>query len=345
MSTRHLDVRLSWARISTRVSLRTLPAVAIGLLLVVIVAAWAMTLGDLRLSIDEVVRAIVGQAAGPAEFIVGTLRMPRIAVAIGVGFAFAASGAIFQGLVRNPLVSPDIIGVNAGASLAAVFLIVTRGPVVLLPVVAFAGALVAAGTVYGLAWRKGVSGGRLVLVGIGVNAIATAATTFLIVRFPIEVVSSAELWLSGTLYARDWEHVRYIVVALAVLFPVALALTARLKTLQLGDDVALGLGVRVELVRGALVVVASGLAAAAVAAAGPIGFVALIVPHIARMIAGPFTAGVLVLSGLLGSLLVIASDVVAQHAFSPLSLPAGLVTAALGAPYFMFLLYRMNQRT
>jgi iron complex transport system permease protein len=345
VSSRLVDLRIPRAKVSMRLSSRTLGVGITSLLLVAIVGVWAMTLGDFRLSVQEVVRAVAGQAAGPADFIVGTLRMPRLLVGIGVGFAFAASGAIFQGLVRNPLVSPDIIGVNAGASLAAVFFIVTRGPVALLPLAAFAGALVAAGAVYGLAWRKGVSGGRLVLVGIGINAMAIAGTTFLIVRFPIEVVSAAELWLSGTLYARGWEHVRYVGLALALLLPAALALSSRLRALQLGDDVARALGIRVELVRLALLAVASGLAAAAVAAAGPIGFLALVVPHIARMLAGPFTAGVLLLSGLLGALLVIASDVVAQHAFAPLSLPAGLVTAALGAPYFLFLLYRMNQRT
>lgn len=345
MSSRHLDVRLVRGRISMRLSLPTMGAAIISVLLVGTVGAWAMTLGDFRLSVDEVVRAVAGDAAGPADFIVRTLRMPRVLVGIGVGFAFAASGAIFQGLVRNPLVSPDIIGVNAGASLAAVFLIVTRGPMSLLPLAAFAGALIAALAVYGLAWRKGISGGRLVLVGIGINAMAIAGTTFLIVRFPIEVVSAAELWLSGTLYARGWEHVAYIGVALALLLPAALALSPHLRTLQLGDDVARALGIRVEVLRFSLLAVAGGLAAAAVAAAGPIGFVALIVPHIARMLVGPFTAGVLLLSGLLGALLVIASDVVAQHAFAPLSLPVGLVTAAVGAPYFLFLLFRMNQRT
>jgi iron complex transport system permease protein len=330
--------------VGVRLSLRTLCLVFASAVLLVALSLWAMTLGDFPLSVGEVGEALVGGATGPAAFIVTTLRMPRVLLALGVGFAFAASGAIFQGLVRNPLVSPDIIGINAGASLAAVFFIVTRGPLTLLPVAAFAGALVAAAAVYGLSWRKGIAGERLVLVGIGVNALATAGTTFLIVRFPIEVVMSAELWLSGTLYGKGWEQVGYVAYALALLVPAALWLSPMLRTLQLGDDMARSLGVRPEAARGLFIVVGSALAAAAVAAAGPIGFVALIVPHIARMLSGPFGAGMLMLSGMLGGLVVLVSDVVAQHAFAPMALPAGVVTAAVGAPYFMFLLYRTHRR-
>lgn len=344
MSSHHWELRAGKLPISARVSVRNLSLVAGAAGLVVIVAVWAMTLGDFPLSAREVVDAFLGRASGPADFIINTLRIPRILVGIGVGCALAASGVIFQGLVRNPLVSPDIIGVHAGASLAAVFFIVIRGPVAFLPLVAFAGALCAAGALYVLAWRKGVTGERLVLVGIGINAMATAGVTFLLVRFPIEAVSAAELWLAGTLYARGWEHVRYIAFALVLLVPAALMLSSRLKVLQLGDDLARSLGSRPEMARAGLIVVASGFSAAAVAAAGPIGFVALVVPHIARMLAGPFDAGVLLLSGLLGGLLVIGADVIAQHAFAPITLPVGVVTAALGAPYFMFLLYRFHKQ-
>jgi len=341
--TAHLHTRRP--PIGVRISIRTSTLNVSVMSATLALSLWAMTLGDFPLSVPAVMNAITGHVAGPAEFIVGTLRMPRVLLAVGVGFAFAASGSIFQGLVRNPLVSPDIIGVNAGASLAAVFFIVTRGPVVLVPVAAFVGALTAAFGVYALCWRKGIAGERLVLVGIGINALAAAATTFLIVRYPIEVVMSAELWLSGTLYGRGWEHVTYLGIALAVLIPAAAWLNSRLRTLQLGDDVARSLGVRPEASRALLLVVGSGLAASAVAAAGPIGFVALIVPHIARMLAGGVSAGVLVLSGVLGSLVVLSADIVAQHAFEPVTVPAGVITATIGAPYFMFLLYRVHRNS
>lgn len=345
MSAHYLELRVPKISLSVRISMRTSFLVVVVAGSVAAVAIWAMTLGDFSLSATEVVEASFGWAGGPADFIVRTLRMPRILAGIGVGFALAASGVIFQGLVRNPLVSPDIIGVNAGASFAAVFWIVTRGPAALLPLVAFVGAMFAAVALYALTWRKGITGERLVLVGIGINAMAIAGVTFLLVRFPIEAVSAAELWLAGTLYARDWEHVRSIWIALALLVPAALMLSSRLKVLQLGDEAARSLGTRPEIVRAGLIVVASGFAAAAVAVAGPIGFVALVVPHIARMLAGPVTAGVLVLSGFLGALLVIGADVLAQHVFTPITLPVGVVTAALGAPYFMFLLYRFHRRS
>jgi len=344
MRSGNVNVAIARPPIAIRLSRRTLSIALLAAAAALGLSLWALTLGEFPLSVADVVRAIAQDVAGPAEFIVGTVRMPRVLVALGVGFGFAASGAIFQGLVRNPLVSPDIIGVNAGASLAAVFFIVTRGPMALVPVAAFVGALAAAFGVYALSWRSGITGDRLVLVGIGINALATAATTFLIVRFPIEVVASAELWLAGTLYGRGWEHVAYIGYALVLLVPLAMWLSSRLRSLQLGDDVAGSLGVRSEVSRVLLIVVGSALAAAAVAAAGPIGFVALIVPHIARMLVGSFTAGVLLVTGILGGIVVLLADVVAQNAFAPITVPAGVVTAAIGAPYFMFLLYRSHHR-
>jgi iron complex transport system permease protein len=199
--------------------------------------------------------------------------------------------------------------------------------------------------IYVLSWRSGITGGRIVLVGIGVNAALAAGTTFMIVRFPVEQVSSAVLWQAGTLYGSTWEHVAWITAALLGLLPTAGWMMRHLRTLQLGDDAAAALGLRTEPSRAGLLVVGSGLAAIAVAVAGPVGFVALIIPHIARMLVGPLTGGVLVVAGLLGAVLVLASDLVAQHLFSPTSLPVGVVTAAVGAPYFLFLLYRTNRST
>lgn len=329
---------MSW-RVRPRVAL----VGGVALVLVVVLAGWTLTLGDFPVPIGEVVATSLGFGSGEYDFIVRTLRLPRALVAVGVGLALGTSGAVFQGLVRNPLVAPDIIGVMTGASVAAVALIVSGGPTALLPIAAFAGAVATAGLVYGLTWRGGITGNRLVLVGIGINAVMVALTTFLIVRFPIEQVASAVLWQTGTLYGRGWEHVAWIVLGLAVLLPAAGVLMPRLRVLQLGDDAAAALGTRVEPVRAALVVVGAGLAAVAVAVAGPVGFVALMVPHVARMLLGPLTGGVLLVAGLIGAVVVLASDLIAQHLFSPISLPVGVVTAAVGAPYFLFLLYRSNR--
>lgn len=330
--------------VSLRLRPRVVWAGVLGTALALVLAGWTMALGDFPVPLSQVAVTTLGLGTGEYDFVVRTLRLPRTLAAAGVGVALGTSGAIFQGLVRNPLVAPDIIGVMTGASVAAVALIVTGGPLGLLPVAAFAGALVATGLVYALTWRGGITGNRLVLVGIGVNAIMAALTTFLLVRFPIERVAPAVLWQTGSLYGRSWEHVIWLGVGLLVLLPAAGALMPQLRAVQLGDDLATALGARVERSRAGLLVVGAGLAAVAVAVAGPVGFVALMVPHVARMLLGPLTGGVLAVAGVIGAVVVLGADLIAQHAFSPLSLPVGVVTAAVGAPYFLFLLYRTNAR-
>lgn len=336
-------LRLPRLGLSVRIRPRVVAVGTIATILAVILAAWTMMLGDFEIPFGQLVATTFGGGSGEYDFVVRTLRLPRTLAAAGVGLALGVSGAIFQGLVRNPLVAPDIIGVMTGASLVAVAFIVLGSPSGLVPIGAFTGAVLASLLVYGLTWRGGITGNRLVLVGIGINAVFAALTTFLIVRFPIEQVAPAVLWQTGTLYARGWQHVLWLTVGLAVLLPLAGVLMPRLRALQLGDDLAAALGIRVELVRGALLIVGAGLAAIAVAVAGPVGFVALTVPHVARMLLGPITGGGLVVAGLLGAVLVLASDLVGQHLFSPVSLPVGVVTAALGAPYFLFLLYRTTR--
>jgi len=255
----------------------------------------------------------------------------------------AMAGAIFQGIVRNPLVAPDIIGVNSGAAVAAVLWIVMKRPAGYVPAAAFAGALLAAAVIYALTWRGRISGSRLILVGIGVNAVLTAATTFLLTRAEIHDASRAMLWMTGSVYASDWSDVRVLAASLAVLAPVGAVLMWSLKVLQLGDVTAQSLGMRVERTRLALIVAGCALSGIAVSIAGPIGFVALMSPHFARMLAGPMSGGVFVLTGLVGGLLVLGSDLIGQHALG-VSMPAGVITSALGAPYFLYLLYRTQVR-
>lgn len=331
-------------RVSLRIRPRVVAAALAGTALAAVLAGWTMTLGDFPVPLDQVVATTFGFGTGEYDFVVRTLRLPRTLAAAGVGVALGTSGAIFQGLVRNPLVAPDIIGVMTGASVGGIALIVTGGPPGLLPAAAFVGAVATAGAVYGLTWRRGITGDRLVLVGIGVNAIMAALTAFLIVRFPVERIAPAVLWQTGTLYGRSWQHVLWLAVGLLVLLPAAGVHMPRLRTVQLGDELAGALGAHVQRSRAGLLVVGAGLAAVAVAVAGPVGFVALMVPHVARMLLGPLTGGVLAVAGIVGAVVVLAADLVAQHAFSPLSLPVGVVTAAVGAPYFLFLLYRSNAR-
>jgi iron complex transport system permease protein len=337
----HLALRMRW--VETRINARVIALTGFSALGLLMLAAWSMTLGSYPLSVADVIRSVLGRGADEQEFIVQTLRMPRVATAILAGAALAMSGAIFQGLVRNPLVSPDIIGINAGATLFGVFWIVTARDNSLLPASAFAGAVMAAAFIYTFSWKGGVSGNRLVLVGIGINTLLVAATTLLITRYPLEAVVPAQRWMAGSVYASHWGDVRLLSLALLVLTPIAVALTWQLRVLQLGDDTARSLGLAVERTRLLLIVTGCALSAFVVSVAGPIGFVALMVPHMARVLAGASTGSVMLLTAVLGGLLLLASDIVAQH-FLPVGLPVGVVTAAVGAPYFLLLLYRGNVR-
>lgn len=329
--------------ISFRTNLRVVGLVGVAAAIAAALGAWSLMLGSYPLSLGEVWGALTGREAGAASFIVLDLRLPRALAALLVGAMLAMSGAIFQGIVRNPLVAPDIIGVNTGASAAAVLWIVLRRPLGYLPGVALVGALAAAALIYALAWRGKILGARLILVGIGVNSALTAVTTFLLTRAEINDASRAMLWMTGSVYASDWGDVRVLAVSLAMLLPVGAALMGPLKVLQLGDLTARSLGMPVERTRLALIAVGCALSGFAVSVAGPIGFVALMSPHIARMLAGPMSGGVWVLTGLLGGILVLGSDMFGQHALG-VGLPAGVVTSALGAPYFLYLLYRTQVR-
>ncbi|MGH2380633.1 MAG: FecCD family ABC transporter permease, partial [Candidatus Limnocylindria bacterium] len=299
--------------------------------------------GDFPLTLAEVLTILAGGGDETSRFVVWTLRLPRLLDAVLVGAALAVSGAIFQALTRNPLVAPDIIGVNGGAALAAVALIILGGPAALIAPTAFAGGLAAAIVVYVLAWRHGLSSYRLVLVGIGVSAVATAGIGFLLTRGEIWEVQRATIWLIGSLYATDWGDVALMAGTLAVLLPVTFLLGRELGVLQLGDDAAAGMGVRVEYTRLLLVVVAVGLAAISVTVAGPIAFVAFIAPHLARRLARTSGASVIPAAAAIGALLTIAADIVARRIVDPAELPVGILTVLLGAPYFLWLLARASR--
>ena len=336
---RHLTVRRGGVslRLSPRVAVLSL-IVAAGIFLL---AVWALTLGSYAMSWGDAFAAARGTGDAKQVFVVQSLRLPRIIAAVLAGAALAVSGAIFQGVVRNPLVSPDIIGIDSGASLAAVFWIVTGKQSALLPAAAFVGAVATAAVIYLLAWQRGVDTDRLILVGIGVGAALAAGITYLTVRYPYEIVRPAEFWMMGSLSGSSWRDAATLLVAVALLVPIALLLAQSLRTMQLGDDISRGLGVPLERLRFGLIVVGCGLAAAAVAVAGPIGFVALMVPHVARMLAGPVSGGVVLFTAVLGAFFLLATDIFAQHGL-PIALPVGAITAAVGAPYFLFLLYRSH---
>lgn len=310
----------------------------------VTVLVGSLAVGTFTVAPAEVVRTLLGSGAADASFVVWTLRLPRAVAGALVGALFGASGSVFQSVVRNPLASPDVIGVTAGASAAAVLAIVMSdgASTSILAGAAAAGALATAGAIYLLAWRqRSATPYRLVLVGIGLTAALSSATAFLLTRTDIYDAQRATVWLVGSLNARTWEHVRIATVALAVI-PILAAGTRHLRILELGDDLATGLGVRVGRSRLALLAVAVVGAAAATAAAGPVGFVALAAPQIARRLDARGEP-VVVLSALMGAVIVGAADLAARTVFSPTELPVGVVTAAIGAPYLLWLLTRTSR--
>jgi iron complex transport system permease protein len=327
---------------------RSRPA-AVGAILLALCAAItvvALGTGDYPISPGGVLRTLVGAGTPATEYIVLDLRLPRVLTALAVGAALGASGAIFQSLTRNPLGSPDVVGFTTGASAGALMMIIlVGGGLAQVALGAIAGGTVAATAVYLLAYRGGAHSYRLVIVGVGVQALLMAAITYLLVRANIVDAQRAALWLMGSLNARSWGHVVIAGGAVVLLLPVALLLAQRTLILEMGDETARALGVSVERVRLALIATAVGLAAAGTAAAGPVAFVALAAPQLARRLtrtAGPNT----VPSAAMGAALLLASDLVAQRAFAPTQLPVGVVTACLGGAYLIWLLgWRRRVRT
>lgn len=324
---------------------RNVPFILLGLAMIsLLVLILSVGYGDYPISVFNVSKTLLGLNTEHPDhiFVIYTLRLPRVITAFLVGMALAIAGTILQGLARNPLAAPEIVGIEAGAGLAAVSLIVLFPsiPVFWVPIAAFAGALIAALLVYGLSWNGGSSPIRLILVGVGIGAIADAFTSLMITFGNIYDVSQALLWLAGSVYGRTWEHIQSLLPWLIIFVPVSLVYARELNTLNLGDSVARGLGSAVEWQRGMLLLVSVALAGASVATAGTIGFVGLMAPHLARQLVGTAHEGLIPTSALLGGLIVALADLLGRSLFAPIELPCGVVTAAVGAPYFLYLLYR-----
>ena len=333
-----------------RIRPRALLVPLVALALTVLVVALNIRLGDFPMTVGDVLRVLVGGGDQAEQYIVFDLRLPRTLTGLLVGAAFGVSGAITQAISRNPLASPDILGVTPGASAGAVGVIVLSSGfggvasvagAIGLPVAALIGGLLSAALVYVLAWRRGVDGYRLVLVGIGVQAFMLNLTYWLLTIGDVSQAGQALVWITGSLNGRSWADLVPVAVALAVFLPLSLVGAHVLGALQFDDDTVRNLGTRVELSRFALILIAVVLAAIATAAAGPVFFVALATPQIAQRLAGTARPP-LIASAVIGALLVSVSDLVARTALG-IELPVGVVTAVLGAPYLMFLIIRKRR--
>ncbi len=319
----------------------------LGLLLLGALAALflaALALGDQSLPPGQVLAALLGRedVSPSVAAIVTGLRLPRAVLAMLAGAALAVAGTISQAVLRNPLAEPGLIGVNAGAALAAMVVIVQVGhpSETLLPWLTFGGALAMALLIQALAWRAGPGTLRLILIGVALSAMAGAGASFIAAFGDVAAVQRAMIWLAGSLQDSRWIKSRQL-LAWALVPAVAVWLAAReLDLIALGDDVARARGQRTAATQGGLILACAAISGAAVAGVGLIAFVGLAAPHMARALAGRSHRRLIPVAALVGALMTLGADLVARRALAPMQLPVGVVTALVGAPVFVALLWR-----
>lgn len=324
---------------------RRVPLVTLSLLFALIAGlVISVSFGEYNIAPLDVIRAVFGiETSDPNHaLVVRSFRLPRILLAMMIGSALAVSGTIMQGITRNELADPGLLGINAGAGVVVVgYITYTAVPqYALLPWLAFGGAFSAAIIIYLLAWKGGSHSLRLILIGVGLASVCTALISFFITRLAVDRAQQAYVWLTGSVYASTWADVRLLLIWLVILLPIVLLSARPLNILGLGDDLATTLGAPVELQRLFLIGLSAALAAITVTVAGPIGFVGFVAPHIARRLVGPMHEGLLICTILVGSLLLVLSDLVSRWVIAPSELPIGVTTAVIGAPYFAYLFYR-----
>ncbi|WP_059104630.1 FecCD family ABC transporter permease [Shouchella shacheensis] len=317
-------------------------------LLIIVIFLMSLQLGTFQMAPGDVVRTLVGFGTEQQELVLFEFRLPRMVIALLIGAGLATSGAILQSLSRNELADPGILGINAGAGLAVVlFIYFFQGSyaslgnsVFLLPMFAFGGALTAAFLIYTIAWKKGVTPVRLILVGIGLNAGFMAILIVFQLRMNPNDFMQATIWLTGSIWGASWNYVFAVLPWVTMLIPLVMIQANRLNVMRLGDESAVSLGIHVERSRRWLLVLAVALAGASVAAGGAISFLGLVAPHIARRLVGPRHQTMIPVAALIGALILLFADMIGRNILSPSEVPVGIIVAILGAPYFLYLLMK-----
>lgn len=344
--TRYYVLRSGRPAVSLRLPARAV-VVSVGLL-AGIMAAVCLTaaFGEFAVPVPDVAATLLGHGSHLDALVILQFRLPRIAECVLAGAALGLSGGIFQLLTRNPLAAPDVIGVNEGAAVVAVWLLLAGAPVSAVPAGAFAGALAAVAAVGALAVRRRLSMYRLLLVGIGINTLGAAIVAYLLTHVSsadFERLAVAQQWLLGSVSGSTWADVRLLALVLLAATPVALAAGRQLNAFALGDDLGTALGVPVTVMQLTLAGTGALLAAVVVSVAGPIGFVAFISPHIARRLTRTASAASLPAAMATGGLLLLLADYAAQRVLEPTELPVGILTTIIGAPYLLLLLLRAER--
>ncbi|PMC40564.1 iron ABC transporter permease [Bacillus sp. UMB0899] len=326
-------------------------AVAISFILLAVTCIVFLTstgVGEVFISPLNVLKTLFGYGDDMENLFIYSFRLPRIMIALLVGISLAVAGAILQGLIRNPLASPDIIGITGGGSVGVVLFLMLFSDqnnslfvsIKWLPMAAFIGATIIGILVYLLSWKNGASSIRLVLIGIGLSMLTQSLTTLFMVKGPIYQAAQANVWITGTVYGATWEQVWILLPVVVILFLISIISIRNVNIQELGDELATGVGSAVQRNRFLLLLLSTALTGSAVAFAGVIGFVGLMAPHIGRRLVGSSFGALLPVSALIGAILVMMADLLGRVLFSPLEVPAGVFTAAIGAPYFIYLLYK-----
>ncbi|WP_404456211.1 FecCD family ABC transporter permease [Oceanobacillus kapialis] len=324
--------------------------VAISLIIAILLTLIiSLNLGVMQISPLDVWKTLTGNGTSQTGLILFDFRLPRMVIALLIGAGMAVSGAILQSVTQNELADPGIIGINAGAGFAVVLSIylfqsgsidASSTPVFLLPAAALIGSIVAATLIYAISWKDGVSPIRLILVGIGINAAFSALIIVFQLKMDPNDFTRATVWLSGDISGTDWSYVNALLPWIFILLPVAFLKANALNTMNLGDDIAKGLGTKVERERMLLLVTAVALAGSSVAVGGGIAFLGLVTPHLVKKLVGTRHQAVLPITALMGGFLLLVADTIGRNILSPSEIPVGLVVSVIGGIYFIYLLMK-----
>lgn len=347
----HLTLRTKY--FSFLISKKSLFLILFLFILLLVCFTISASLGETFINPFHVIEVLVGKGNAFEQLVVTHFRLPRILIAILVGSSLAVAGAILQGMTRNPLASPDIMGITGGAATAVVLFLTFFSDkdnnltvsIQWLPLSAFVGATVVALLLYILANHgRNLSPIRLVLIGIGLSAFMKAATTLFMITSPIYRASQANIWITGTVYGSDWQDVNILLPITTVLMLISFLIIRDINIQELGEPIAKSAGNRVHTYRFLFLLICTGLIGSAVAFGGTIGFVGLLAPHISRRLVGSSFGYLLPSSAIMGALLVLLADLVGRTLFLPIEVPAGVFTASIGAPYFVYLLLKQRNQ-
>jgi len=320
-------------------------------ILIVLTFFLSLNLGHIAIAPLDVIQTLIGNGTDQDKLVLFDFRLPRMVIALLIGAGLGVSGAILQGVSQNGMADPGILGINAGAGLAVVlFIFFFQGSmsslgtlsIFMMPIFALVGGVFAAFLIYTLAWKQGVTPIRLILVGIGVNAAFGAALMIVQLKMSPNDFMQATIWLSGSIWGANWKFVLTVLPWIIILIPFTIFKSRYLNILNLGDQMATGLGASVEKERRILLLSSVALAGACVAVGGGISFLGLVAPHLARRIVGSKHQVMLPVTALIGGLLLLVADMVGRNLLAPSEIPVGLVVSALGAPYFIYLLIKVK---